>query len=156
MTSVTRDFTATTFVVHNERTLLLWHKKLNLWLPPGGHIEPNEIPDEAAIREVKEETGLDVQLMGSQKKMENVVFLHRPIAILLENISPVHQHVDLIYFAFVKGGTLQLNRQEAVELKWFSKHDLQSSDIAEDIRHLGSLAINDVNIEPNNCNNDEK
>ena len=44
---MTRDFTVATFVVHEGKVLLLWHRKLGMWLPPGGHIEPNELPDEA-------------------------------------------------------------------------------------------------------------
>src|SRR5690606_27899310 len=49
---ITRDFAVATFVVHQGRVLLLYHKRLGMWLPPGGHIEPNELPDEAAVREV--------------------------------------------------------------------------------------------------------
>ena len=66
MSSVTRDFTATTFVVQEGRTLLLRHKKLGLWLPPGGHIDPNELPDDAARREVLEESGLEVELISDR------------------------------------------------------------------------------------------
>jgi ADP-ribose pyrophosphatase YjhB (NUDIX family) len=32
--------------------LLVYHRKLAMWLPPGGHVEPNELPDDAAVREV--------------------------------------------------------------------------------------------------------
>ena len=64
MTAVTRDFTVATFVVHEGKVLLLWHRKLGMWLPPGGHIEPNELPDEAAVREVREEAGLEVRLIS--------------------------------------------------------------------------------------------
>ena len=38
----------------NGRQLLIHHNKLNMWLPPGGHIEANETPDEALVREIKE------------------------------------------------------------------------------------------------------
>lgn len=61
---ITRDFTVATFVIHEGKVLLLWHKKLRKWLPPGGHIEPNELPDEAAVREVREEVGLDIRIQG--------------------------------------------------------------------------------------------
>ena len=57
MTTV-RHFTATGFVVHEGATLLHWHPKVKMWLPPGGHIEPNEDPVEAALREIEEETGV--------------------------------------------------------------------------------------------------
>src|SRR5918912_1485575 len=89
--SITRDFTATTFVVHEGRTLLLHHRKLRMWLPPGGHIDPHELPDQAAIREVREESGLDVELMAEGGMLGRVHVLPQPYCILLENISPEHQ-----------------------------------------------------------------
>ena len=55
-----KHFTATGYTVNKDRTkmLLIHHKGLDKWLPPGGHIEENEVPHEAAIREVYEETGI--------------------------------------------------------------------------------------------------
>ncbi|MCL5413284.1 MAG: NUDIX hydrolase [Candidatus Marsarchaeota archaeon] len=43
-------------IVNKGKILLLKHKKLGVWLYPGGHIEEGEMPTEAAIREAKEET----------------------------------------------------------------------------------------------------
>ncbi len=138
---ITRDFTATTFVVDRQQTLLLWHKKLNAWLPPGGHIEENELPDEAALREVREETGLVVTLLGSQRPMDNVLVLHQPNCILLEDISENHQHIDLVYFARVVSGTAQFNPRESTRMRWFSSEQLEDREIADDIRTLGQQAI---------------
>ena len=61
--ALTRDFTVAVFVVHDHRVLLHFHQKLDRWLPPGGHIEANELPDEAAVREVMEETSLEVDAL---------------------------------------------------------------------------------------------
>ncbi len=98
MTTITRDFTVAVFVVHNDHVLLHPHRKLGIWLPPGGHIEPNELPDEAALREVEEESGLAVELVGDHGvKVDDPdapVQLVRPEGIQLENISPGHQHID--------------------------------------------------------------
>jgi 8-oxo-dGTP pyrophosphatase MutT (NUDIX family) len=49
--SADRDFVAGAFIVNEGEILFLRHKKYNLWLQPGGHIEERESPDEAAIRE---------------------------------------------------------------------------------------------------------
>ena len=56
--SVVRHFTATAYVVHDGRVALHWHPKVKAWLPPGGHIEENEDPVQAVLRETEEETGL--------------------------------------------------------------------------------------------------
>jgi len=53
----TRHFTATGFVVHDGCVLLHWHPKVKAWLPPGGHIDENEDPVQAVLREVWEESG---------------------------------------------------------------------------------------------------
>src|SRR5690348_3990094 len=92
---ITRDFTATTFIVHAQRTLLLHHRKLGMWLPPGGHIDAHELPDQAALREVREESGLEVELLSQGRLLGRVYVLPQPYCILLEKISPGHQHIDL-------------------------------------------------------------
>jgi len=60
------DFTAAIFVVQDHKVLLIHHRKLNKWLPLGGHIELDEDPEQAALREAKEESGLDVELLGER------------------------------------------------------------------------------------------
>lgn len=138
---LTRDFTATTFVVHEQRTLLLLHRKLGKWFPPGGHIDPHELPDEAAIREVREESGLDVELLATGDMLGDVRVLPQPYCILLEDITPDHQHIDLIYFARVCGGTLRFAEREAHAARWLTWEELDDPDVAEDIRELGRRAI---------------
>src|SRR5215203_1562536 len=56
--------TGSGFVVGPRGVVLLKHKRLGFWLQPGGHIDPGETPWEAAKRECREETGLDVQFIG--------------------------------------------------------------------------------------------
>jgi 8-oxo-dGTP pyrophosphatase MutT (NUDIX family) len=102
-TSLERDFTVAVFVVHDGAVLLHVHRKLGRWLPPGGHIEPNELPDEAAVREVFEETGVQATLVGDSSIDVNAPGqprqLCRPAGIQLADIRPGHQHIDLVYLA---------------------------------------------------------
>jgi 8-oxo-dGTP pyrophosphatase MutT (NUDIX family) len=126
-----RQFTATVYILYQEKVLLHKHPKLGKWLPPGGHLEPDETPPEAARREVKEETGLDIALLEQENfKMEayNAVSFERPFFCLLENIpetpkQPAHQHMDMIYLG-VPTDESQLERI-APEFKWFSFEDLE-------------------------------
>jgi ADP-ribose pyrophosphatase YjhB (NUDIX family) len=138
---MTRDFAATTFVVQTGRTLLLWHQKLQAWLPPGGHMEPNELPESAAVREVKEETGLEVRLLGARLTLGEVPVLIEPECTLLEEIEPGHQHIDFIFFAEVAGGTLTLNPRESGEHVWCDANDLDRLEIAEDVKLLARRAL---------------
>ena len=53
--------TGSAIVVGSRGVVLLRHKRLGLWLQPGGHVDPGETPWGAALREAHEETGLDVR-----------------------------------------------------------------------------------------------
>ncbi|NQV42404.1 MAG: NUDIX domain-containing protein [Candidatus Marinimicrobia bacterium] len=140
---ITRHFTATTFVVHQGKTLLHQHKSLKMWLPPGGHIDRDELPHIAAVREVKEETGLDVELVHTAPTIhsENAREIPAPRHLLLENINPFHQHIDMIYFARAKSFDVIPDAGESIELKWFDEDQLEGNEIENDIRLLGKEAI---------------
>jgi 8-oxo-dGTP pyrophosphatase MutT (NUDIX family) len=100
-----RHFTATAFVVHDGKTLLQWHSKLQQWMPPGGHLLPNEDPATGALREVLEETGLRAEIIRVTAEHDFMYpeQLATPYAVLLEDIAAhgdgPHQHIDFIYFA---------------------------------------------------------
>lgn len=139
MTDLTRDFTVATFVVHNDKVLLLWHRKLSMWLPPGGHIDPNELPDVAAVREVLEETGLEVVLTSplSAPPIPGPRQLARPEGIQLEEISPGHQHIDLIYFARPADLTAMqpIANHEVARVGWYGVADLDRISLTEEVRY---------------------
>lgn len=87
--AVLRHFAVAVFVVHERRVLLHYHRKLGKWLPPGGHIEANELPDDAAVREVLEETGIRARLVGSYGlAIQDPLQLAVPAGIQVERILP--------------------------------------------------------------------
>ena len=140
---ITRHFTATTFIVYQQKTLLHLHRSLKKWLPPGGHIDRDELPHIAAVREVKEETGLDVRLIHDAPTIqsENAREIPGPRHLLLENINPNHQHIDMIYFAQADSFNVTPDEGESLELRWFSVEDLEGDEVENDIRILGQKAI---------------
>lgn len=133
--SVTRDFTVATFVVHQNAVLLLRHAKLQMWLPPGGHIEPNELPDEAAVREVREEAGIEVRLIGERAlPVAEPRQLLIPRGIQVERIAPGHEHIDLVYFAVPVGSTRLRSNSESTKIGWFGPQELTRLELTEEIR----------------------
>lgn len=142
--AVTRDYTVATFVVDRGRVLLLWHRKLQMWLPPGGHIEAGELPDTAAVREVLEETGLKVELVSAPTitGIPGPRPLARPEGVQLEDIHPGHQHIDLIYFARPAGGTEPvLNQAESEAVGWFSPADFARLGLTAEVRAWADRAL---------------
>ena len=152
-----RHFTATGFVVHRGSVALHWHPKVKEWLPPGGHIESNEDPVQAVVREVLEETGIEVMVIGTGAVL-GLGYLEEvtpPYTIMVEDIhDPVdgfHKHIDMIYFCRPAGEPAQLARG----WQWVSRDSLESgrplkSDRApdkpppDDVRLLGVRAIDFV------------
>jgi 8-oxo-dGTP pyrophosphatase MutT (NUDIX family) len=119
-----RHFTVAVFVAWEGKVLLHFHRKLSMWLPPGGHIERDELPDDAAVREVFEETGVEVELVGERREdIEDPVQLHRPAGVQLENIGPNHQHIDLIYFARPLGSTEIHENYSEDKVGWYGPKD---------------------------------
>ncbi|MDZ7702557.1 MAG: NUDIX domain-containing protein [Halobacteriales archaeon] len=151
----TRHFVATTYVVHDGATALHPHDKLGMWLPPGGHIDRDELPHEAAKREVREETGLDVELVreAGELSSETAESLPEPAAFLLEDIDVhdgrvAHQHIDFVFFGAVEGRAFEPEPGEApaADWEWFSPGDLRerTDELAADVAELGQRAIEAV------------
>lgn len=143
-----RHFTVAAFVVDRERVLMLWHRKLNMWLPPGGHVEPNELPDEAAVREVREETGIVALLLPEDpgEIPPGPARLCRPEGIQLEDIGPGHQHIDLVYFAIPAPGADLTPRgnDEGEQVGWYTYGELAKRGANREIMHWVSRAIETV------------
>lgn len=123
-----RHFTSTVFVVFKNRIALHWHEKVNMWLPPGGHVDDNEDPIQTAIRECKEETGIDISIFSEsfyEFTDKNLQSIFPPVTILIENVKDSeigsHQHIDFIYFGFPKYSTFELSSNWI----WVSKKDLE-------------------------------
>lgn len=127
-----KHFTTTVYIFHEDKVLLHKHAKLGKWLPPGGHLETNETPAEAARREVFEESGLEIEFLeqGPLEISNNSAFsFEKPFLCLLENMprykdEPAHQHIDFIYLA--KPISL---KEDLKDFQWFEYQTLKDLDI---------------------------
>ena len=154
-----RHFTVTTFVSMQGATLLHWHRKVGLWLPPGGHIEPNEDPVQAARREALEETEFSVEIVPTTVPFTypNPPQVWPPATIMVEPIrsfggEDAHHHIDMIYFA--RPTSQDRPRPPSETWRWVSRQQLEddapmtlkgvSAHISEDVRVLGMAAIDHI------------
>src|ERR1017187_3413095 len=122
------DFTVAIFVVHKGKVLVIHHRNLYKWLPLGGHIELNEDPETAALREAKEESGLEVELLGERPPTTEpgTRALIVPRFLDIHRINDTHQHIGMIYWARPKNGTLTLSASEHHDIRWCSTADLEN------------------------------
>jgi len=141
--NITKHFSVTTTVVHKNKVLLHFHKKLNLWLPVGGHVDEDELPEEAAVREAREEAGIDIELYNPDKKLElkQTKQLVRPAHMIVHDISEDHKHIDFSFYATTNSFDLKPGDGEAHQLEWFSKEDLEKITIPENARILSLEAL---------------
>lgn len=136
-----KHFTATAYIVAEVsdeiKVLLHKHKKLNIWIAIGGHVEKDENPVEALKREVLEETNLKIKILNTKKllKTKGINEIFSPIALVEENVpahknEPFHIHMDLIYFTFCKNPK---RIKMADEYGWFSRNDLKKAKLKKEV-----------------------
>ena len=132
-----KHFTASALIEHQGRFLLLYHQKLGMWLYPGGHIETNEEPQDALIREIEEETELSVSIFSCglsanvplELPMDTVSELETPLTILSERIPEKdgghHWHIDMIYLC--RADTHKLSKLVGrPDIKWVTPEEAEA------------------------------
>ena len=139
-----KHFSATVYVMNTidgePKVLLHMHKKHHHWYGLGGHVENNEDPVEAAIREAKEEAGIDVTIFPSHpiKTFISTQELIAPALLMNQDINGEHQHIDCIYF----GTTADPSKVAMVEeFRWCSRVDLEEMDLQDDTRYIVDAAL---------------
>lgn len=144
-----RHFTVSVYIVHKDKVLLHLHKRAKKILPLGGHIELNELPEEACIREVKEESGLEINLYNPlNKQLKNSCelvgekLLVNPMYTNFGEINPEHYHIDFVYYATAKSFDTKPEDGESNILKWYNKEDLKNAyDIQYNILTMANEAL---------------
>ncbi|MCJ7804899.1 NUDIX domain-containing protein [Patescibacteria group bacterium] len=141
------DFTVEVFIVYRNKVLLRKHDKYKKWLSVGGHIELNEDPNEAAIREVKEEVGLDIAIddnLQEFREKDGTIELIPPYFLNRHRISETHEHITLVYFAKSNSDKIAENieREKSEGCRWFTREELLADkEIAPSIKFYALKAL---------------
>jgi ADP-ribose pyrophosphatase YjhB (NUDIX family) len=138
------DFAADVFVVHKDKVLLRLHDKYKIWLSVGGHVELDEDPNETALREVKEEVGLDVELydtrLFSEEDDQNKQLIP-PLSMNRHPINSTHEHISLVYIATSKTDQV-IPEKETDQWKWLTEKEVKEmDDIRADIKFFALKAL---------------
>lgn len=104
-------------VVDGEYILLVDHINAELWLPTGGHVDPNEHPRATVLREAKEELSIDGEFLN-----EHPLFLT-----LTETVGKTAGHTDVSIWYTLRGdrfAPLEFDGSEFLAVRWFHKDDV--------------------------------
>lgn len=147
-----KHFVATGFVLNKDRSkmLMVHHRKLDKWVAPGGHIEPDETPTEAALREVLEETGVEAEIVEcSNVKLtpepEMEAQLEPPFAMLSEYIpqhgdTDAHIHLDFIFICEADDRKpISQQIKEVKDVRWMTWEEVEQSNTFDSIRSFAKI-----------------
>ena len=138
------------FVVKDGKVLLRKHDKYGIWLSVGGHVEMDEDPNSAALREVREEVGIDVELVSLSGLLDSDLDIYThlvaPVFMNKHKINETHSHVTMVYFAKFKDGEIKQGDNEVSDgVGWFSVEELNSLDnINDTVREYARTALEKV------------
>ncbi len=149
-------------LIHQHKILLVKHKKLKMWLVPGGHLEPDELPHLAAEREFWEETNIRVKAVSSLPVPEGSETEYLPLPLLSnahwiseqnyqERLSSgrpkpatrthdlpmlgCEQHVIFTYLVQPTSGIeFSQNIEETDDIGWFSEREVAALDTKQNIK----------------------
>lgn len=148
------DFTVEVFIVHKNKVLLRKHDKHQIWLSVGGHIELDEDPVQAAKREVQEEVGLDVKILGSnegpdagRERNRGYEYLIPPAYLGKHKVNEKHSHVVLIYFGVADSDQIKesVSEHERCVSGWFAKEELEKLELVPNVKFYAEEALKAAN-----------
>lgn len=143
---IVRHFTASGIILDEaDRVLLVKHTESDVWLYPGGHIEPNEDPAEAVRREIREEVGIEVDIFAEQHfSHPAVVVVPSPFTILVMDVADAqigpHQHIDMVYLCRPCSGNIVRQPEEIDVCAWVPLTDVAALETPPELPALIATA----------------
>lgn len=160
VTEQTRHTTASAVVVDRgtASVLLVLHKKMGVWVFPGGHVDPDEAPHETAVREVREETGIEPVLFTPAAPARLPGMVRHPAPWVVAEIpapghpadgewpaEPPHSHIDLLYVATADRAAALVGQDDEVGgVQWVPVTELGGWNVRGEVPQLAAAAYAQV------------
>ena len=123
-------------IIENNKVLLVYEKNGNFWGFPKGHMEKGENEIETALREVKEEVGLDVEIIDKEKRY-----------ILNYIIRDEIDKTTVLYLAIPKNKEIVMQESEIKKVKWCDFEEALKTLTFDNSKEVFKKVINDLNLE---------
>jgi 8-oxo-dGTP pyrophosphatase MutT (NUDIX family) len=141
------EFVVGAYIIRDDQVLLVDHRKLGMWIGLGGHVDPGEDPVQALLREIREEAGLEVEIVGPVTQVAADP-RHKPLAVPRfmdrHEIDGKHQHVCLYYVCRIVSGEVTLKADEHHAIKWFAVEDLADPRVSRAAQVYATIAIEEM------------
>lgn len=122
-------------IIENNKVLLVYEKNRNFWGFPKGHMEKGENEIETALREVKEEVGLDVEIIDKEKRY-----------ILNYIIRDEIDKTTVLYLAIPKNKEIVMQESEIEKVKWCDFEEALETLTFDNSKEVFKKVINDLNL----------
>lgn len=144
------DYTVDVVIIYRDKALLRLHDKYKRWFLVGGHIEVDEVPEDAARREVLEETGLSVELIPTECTFNYAGDGYRqltvPLGMNVHKINDVHNHMSLVYVALSYSDKVkpQYEADRSDDCVWLTRDELIAKTDLDDLTRQYCLTGLDI------------
>lgn len=122
-------------IIKNKKVLLVYEKGRNFWGFPKGHIEENENEIETALREVKEEVGLEVNIISNKRYILNY------------NIRNEIDKTTILYLATPKDDKIIMQESEIENVKWCDFEETINTLTFDNWKEMFKEVIKDIDVQ---------
>ena len=134
-----RAFSVAVYARRGDRVLVIEHRRLKTWLPIGGELEEGETPLEAAVRELREETGLTAQFRRLANALDGVP--EGMIGYEEHQAGSKGLHMNFVFVAEVAADADVTPNEEFGAFRWVDRAELDALESPLNVRQFGYVAL---------------